>query len=1052
MRTRWLALVSLAACKRGTTEGTENTAPTVNITSPSDGAYVTGVSLTVVAEVSDSETPSDELLVWLAINNDVLDASTAWTGNEWTWVGPALSAGSHTISVFAQDPDGLSGADSLSLVWLEPDTDAPDTDSDVDTAETDAPEVDFDGDGFAALGDGGDDCDDANPEIFPGATEVCDGVDNNCNITADENLTFLSYWVDGDIDGYGALGTDPVSACAPIVGWVTNSLDCNDNAPELNPGNPEVCDGLDNDCDSQIDGPPLVWADHFLDDDGDGFGAELSLPISACEPLVGYSDNDLDCDDSDADISPNGTEICDGFDNDCNDESDEGLPTSSYWLDTDGDGWGTGSVIQTCLQPPQTAVIAGDCVDDNFLINPGEAESCGNGVDDDCAGGDAMCTTLCGLYTEDLTLGAGEWYITCQVHVEGPNTPTLTIEPGATLTFAPGSGIRAGWSDEGQVVINGPVKFEAEDPTPGSWEGFTIGTHVSGGIVNGLTIENAEVGIFLDGDAQLENVEIRNSKFDGLIANGSNSDLKGLWVHNNAVRGFNINSSSLRISDSIIEDNGAEGIGCGTYPCLDDSWATFENNVVTGNAIPMALPGLRSFAALSATSDYSGNDTDKVRLTAPEIVDVEQTWEAINVPVQLAIGIAEFGALSGPTPTITFNGGLEVEVGGPGATSNPAVRFGTNGRSANWVVDGTPSNPVTIRASSGFEGLWSGNVAVGDQAIAGLVIEDAQAFQWQPSTPLILQDVVYTEVDGGLRVQNPASTVTIDGCTVSGGFGLAVSTPGGPVSIAHCTISNSAAGGIVVSPQSAFDVSIADTVVDGANWRGISTLSPTALVNVEVTNAGDGDVAVYLDSLTQFANNSITGNSGLPLHISWAEGADKLDTLSTLTGNTDDRIRLGPSNGYIGEDFTLKNLGIPYLLHGAIAFGGPNHPAVVFEPGVEIQAENPASSGVNLVFGSPTADPVTVDIQGVDIKWLTAFSPNDVDFRPTADGIFAGNLISGGSYSGYGAVAVSSTAVEISDNDIENTVNSYGLWCMNGCAGYPLVYNNRFQNNTLDHN
>ncbi len=136
--------------------------------------------------------------------------------------------------------------------------------------------VDMDGDGYAAYP--GNDCNDADPAIHPGATELCDGIDNNCNAIADEGF-------DADGDGY--------RICAG---------DCNDASAACYPGAPEVADGLDNDCDGIVD-------NHLptADDDGDGF-----------TPLTG------DCDDTNPLVNPGAVEVVgDGVDNNCNGMVDE---------------------------------------------------------------------------------------------------------------------------------------------------------------------------------------------------------------------------------------------------------------------------------------------------------------------------------------------------------------------------------------------------------------------------------------------------------------------------------------------------------------------------------------------------------------------------------------------------------------------------------------------------------------------------------------------------------------------------------------------------------
>ena len=97
----------------------------------------------------------------------------------------------------------------------------------------------------------GGDCNDANNAIYPGAPEICDGFDNNCNGTNDEGLTFLNYYFDGDDDGYG-IG-NPTVSCTPLTGYATLTGDCDDSNNTVYPGATDTegnnvdenCDGVD---------------------------------------------------------------------------------------------------------------------------------------------------------------------------------------------------------------------------------------------------------------------------------------------------------------------------------------------------------------------------------------------------------------------------------------------------------------------------------------------------------------------------------------------------------------------------------------------------------------------------------------------------------------------------------------------------------------------------------------------------------------------------------------------------------------------------------------
>jgi hypothetical protein len=113
--------------------------------------------------------------------------------------------------------------------------------------------ADRDGDGYAAAEAGGDDCDDADPSVHPGAAETCDGRDEDCDGAIDEDLESEQPWYpDADGDGYGVPG-EPVTACAAPAGYGDGQDDCDDASATAYPGATEVLDGADQDCDGVVD-------------------------------------------------------------------------------------------------------------------------------------------------------------------------------------------------------------------------------------------------------------------------------------------------------------------------------------------------------------------------------------------------------------------------------------------------------------------------------------------------------------------------------------------------------------------------------------------------------------------------------------------------------------------------------------------------------------------------------------------------------------------------------------------------------------------------------
>ena len=212
------------------------------------------------------------------------------------------------------------------------------------------------------------DCVDNNANIKPGATETCDGVDNDCNnVIDDENATGCKiYYLDNDKDGYGLAINKCL--CQGANGYTAiKKDDCNDSVKAVNPGGAEICNDVDDNCNGAVD--------EGCNKDGDDYCDKAMTTVgfpNVCKKGGG------DCNDKDPNVSKSGVEICDNADNDCDGTTDEGC-------DDDNDDY-CDSNLKIVGTPSTCSKGGGDCNDDQAQINPGKPEVCGNTVDENCNG------------------------------------------------------------------------------------------------------------------------------------------------------------------------------------------------------------------------------------------------------------------------------------------------------------------------------------------------------------------------------------------------------------------------------------------------------------------------------------------------------------------------------------------------------------------------------------------------------------------------------------------------------------------------------------------
>lgn len=180
---------------------------------------------------------------------------------------------------------------------------------------------DFDGDGYGrdtlplvhckggapeGYGEFGTDCDDNSLERSPGATEICNQRDDDCDGEIDEEAIPAELYPDADGDGYYSteerLSGDVKIGCVPLEGYAALAGDCSPDNADVNAGKEEVCDMyLDEDCDGRVD--------------------ERVRPVCG----VGWCRRESrTCDIKDCTPGEPVEEVCNFLDDDCDDEIDEG--------------------------------------------------------------------------------------------------------------------------------------------------------------------------------------------------------------------------------------------------------------------------------------------------------------------------------------------------------------------------------------------------------------------------------------------------------------------------------------------------------------------------------------------------------------------------------------------------------------------------------------------------------------------------------------------------------------------------------------------------------
>jgi len=457
---------------------------------------------------------------------------------------------------------------------------------------------------------------------------------------------------DGDGDGYAL------------------RYDCDDTDPAVYPTADEVCDGIDNNCDGQIDDATAIDGETFYADaDGDGYGNPASS-TTTCSPPPGFIVTPDDCDDTNAAANPGAAEVCDGADNDCDGEADNDPTDATTWYpDGDGDGYGlTDKATEGCAPGAGWVTTADDCDDSDSSAYPGAAEICNDGRANDCDGTVEAARATCG------------W-------------PSSRDEDDASAILSPGSATgQPGWAiAAGDLNADGNVDLLVGSP------GDDAAWTVLGPITASQTTSNSPA---LTGTGAGLAVGIADADDDGyldILVGGS-----GAWIqHGPAMGGGLLSDADLHIDgeaaalatatlsggltllvgapgDATVYLFSASATGALTH---DDATATLDGPANTG-------------ATLASAGDLDGDGLDELLIGAPSASGGGAAW-----------------LVSGP-----ITGSQSLSTGDAWTASGWASLMGT-ALAGLGDIDGDGYDDFAIGAPaadiySGALGLWRGGKAL----------------------------------------------------------------------------------------------------------------------------------------------------------------------------------------------------------------------------------------------------------------------------------------------------------------------------------------------------
>jgi predicted outer membrane repeat protein len=429
----------------------------------------------------------------------------------------------------------------------------------------------------------------------------------------------VTWYVDADKDNYGG---EEVTGCERPSALEIADVggDCDDDDRKVNPDREETCDGVDEDCDGEVDQD--VGKKWYKDADGDDFGTHSDWIKSCSSPGGKRVREDGDCDDDDDTVYPGAPEQCNGVDNDCDDEIDNNATDAPTWYnDNDDDGYGNpASTAKACDAPYGYVSNSSDCNDSTELISPAATEEC-NGLDSDCNGvvddaanatifypdldGDGFGDTGSVVYSCDEPTDMVDNDEDCDDSDAGlyPGAPELcdgrandcgatswvTSDEDGTVAFFPSSGVPLDATSWVSGTVSSPAAYTfAQSGTLNFCSGtFYVSVQTTwpdvvlqgqNGAANTILSSGSAGAVAHSDDASLEIYD--------LTLDGGTGYVDGAYTYGGAVH---VQGSTLVMDGVVVSNNGADN-GGGLYATTSDvtiTNSTFEYNdaVSTGGAI-----------------------------------------------------------------------------------------------------------------------------------------------------------------------------------------------------------------------------------------------------------------------------------------------------------------------------------------------------------------------------------------------------------------------------------------------------------------------------------